>query len=357
MDSSLENPPEARDAVTNNDDLITSNDPTHPANLICTLCRNFYNLGWVTGTGGGTSIVQDSHIFIAPSGVQKELIQPSDIFVLQRATRSYLRKPSGLKPSACTPLFLAAFDRGAGCCIHTHSQWAVLVTLLVEEDALIAGTSLKETCFEIEEIEQIKGLPKGKGKLGMMGFYDRLQVPIIDNTAHEEDLTQSLEEAMDKFPDTYAVLVRRHGVYVWGDNVHKAKTQAESLDYIFRLAVEMHSHGLPWTKEQRNRRQSRLTRNIETQANNTGQVMDTMPRRDRPQEVLMDASCENIQASGKGKRGRPAYDEESSGEGNEIGVATKKRRGPACKNMSVEGSGLAPEQSTKRGPGRPRKSV
>ena len=29
---------------------------------------------------------------------------------------------------------MAAFERGAGCCIHTHSQWAVLVTLLVERD-------------------------------------------------------------------------------------------------------------------------------------------------------------------------------------------------------------------------------
>ncbi len=27
-------------------------------------------------------------------------------------------------------------------------------------------------------------------------------------------MTQSLEEAMEKYPDTYAVLVRRHGVYV-----------------------------------------------------------------------------------------------------------------------------------------------
>ena len=57
-----------------NDHLITSTDPNHPANLICTLCRNFYNLGWVTGTGGGASIARDSRIFIAPSGVQKELM-------------------------------------------------------------------------------------------------------------------------------------------------------------------------------------------------------------------------------------------------------------------------------------------
>ena len=36
--------------------------------------------------------------------------------------------------------------------------------------------------------------------------------------------------------------------YVWGDDVAKAKTQCESLDYLFQLAVEMHKLGLPWVK-------------------------------------------------------------------------------------------------------------
>ncbi|EEH20811.1 methylthioribulose-1-phosphate dehydratase [Paracoccidioides brasiliensis Pb03] len=232
----------------NNDHLVQSDDPEHPANLIPALCRNFYSHGWVTGTGGGASIKRDNHIFIAPSGVQKELIQPHNIFVLSYPTpkyppsaRQYIRKPLKLNPSACTPLFLAAFERGAGCCIHTHSQWAVLVTLLVEREKGPEG------CFEISNIEQIKGIPRGKGK-GMMGFYDTLKIPIIENTAFEEDLTQSLEEAMEMYPDTYAVLVRRHGIYVWGDDVAKAKTQCESLDYLFQLAVEMHRLGLPWVK-------------------------------------------------------------------------------------------------------------
>ena len=34
--------------------------------------------------------------------------------------------------------------------------------------------------------------------------------------------------------------------YVWGDDVAKAKTQCESLDYLFQLAVEMHKLGIPW---------------------------------------------------------------------------------------------------------------
>ena len=164
------------------------------------------------GTGVYKSILQDYNIYIDPAGVQKELLKPEKIFVLTYPTpkyppaaRKYIRKPLALKPSACTPLFLAAFDRGAGCCIHTHSQWAVLVTLLVEKN------SGKQASFEIRNIEQIKGIPKGKGQ-GMLGFHDTLRVPIIENTAFEEDLTGSLEAAMDKYPDTHAVLVRRHGM-------------------------------------------------------------------------------------------------------------------------------------------------
>lgn len=77
-----------------------------------------------------------------------------------------------------------------------------------------------------------------------MGFFDTLVIPIIENTAHEEDLKDSLEKAIEEYPDTCAVLVRRHGVYVWGDTVWKAKTQAESLDYLFELGVKMVQLGL-----------------------------------------------------------------------------------------------------------------
>jgi methylthioribulose-1-phosphate dehydratase len=79
------------------------------------------------------------------------------------------------------------------------------VTLLVERE------KGPDACFEISSIEQIKGIPRGKGK-GMLGFFDTLRIPIIENTAFEEDLTAGLEAAMNKYPDTYAVLVRRHGM-------------------------------------------------------------------------------------------------------------------------------------------------
>lgn len=45
-----------KEVVTTSAELCQSEDPHHPANLIPELCRLFYNLGWVTGTGGGISI-------------------------------------------------------------------------------------------------------------------------------------------------------------------------------------------------------------------------------------------------------------------------------------------------------------
>lgn len=38
----------AMGAITEDvDALVISDDPEHPANHICTLCANFYKLGWV----------------------------------------------------------------------------------------------------------------------------------------------------------------------------------------------------------------------------------------------------------------------------------------------------------------------
>lgn len=183
-------------------------------------------------------------VYIAPSGVQKELMKPTDLYVLslpqtlekhkssddpegpiRPQSRVYLRSPTIFKPSQCTPLFLSAFTRkDARCCIHTHSPWAVMVTLILEQQG---QGSDKE--FRINNIEQIKGFARGypHKEVGNLGYHDTLRIPIIENTAHEEDLTEFMEAAMDKYPDAYAVLVRRHGVYVWGNSVEHAKTQCE----------------------------------------------------------------------------------------------------------------------------------
>lgn len=55
-------------------------------------------------------------------------------------------------------------------------------------------------------------------------YDDTLVVPIIENTPEEKDLKERMARAVEKYPDSCAVLVRRHGVYVWGETWEKAKT-------------------------------------------------------------------------------------------------------------------------------------
>ncbi|CAG9787619.1 unnamed protein product [Diatraea saccharalis] len=206
----------------------------HPRKLIPELCNQFYHLGWVTGTGGGISIKEGDKIFIAPSGVQKERMKPDDLFVQTIDDEDLELPPAAkkLKKSQCTPLFMLAYrERGAGAVIHTHSPHAVRCTLLYEDE------------FVITHQEMIKGIKDAQ--LGRYLRYDeKLVVPIIENTPFEKDLAGSMGEALQKYPGASAVLVRRHGVYVWGDTWQQAKTMTECYDYLFEMAVEMKKLGL-----------------------------------------------------------------------------------------------------------------
>ena len=217
----------------------------HPRDLIPELCRQMYAVGWNTGTGGGISIANSpNEIYIAPSGVQKERIKSEDLFVIDidgnivtPPTATYSDRK--LKLSECTPLFLAAYRmREAGAVIHSHSINAVLATFL---------SNGKENGYDVLKVshqEMIKGIKKGSTNESHR-YYETLVVPIIENTPFECDLTSSLEDAIRKFPDTNAVLVKRHGIYVWGKTWQAAKSMAECYDYLFQYAVELKKLGIP----------------------------------------------------------------------------------------------------------------
>ncbi|XP_042514781.1 probable bifunctional methylthioribulose-1-phosphate dehydratase/enolase-phosphatase E1 isoform X1 [Macadamia integrifolia] len=213
--------------------------------LVAELCRHFYTQGWVSGTGGSISIkVHDDSIpksqqliVMSPSGVQKERMIPEDMYVLSSAgsiISAPSAKPYPHKPPKCTdcaPLFMKAFEmRNAGAVIHSHGMESCLVTMIQPFS--------KE--FRITHMEMIKGIDGH-------GYYDELVVPIIENTAHEGELTESLSEAIQAYPKTTAVLVRNHGIYVWGDSWIRAKTQAECYHYLFDAAIKLYQLGLDWS--------------------------------------------------------------------------------------------------------------
>lgn len=90
--------------------------------LICELCRLFYDQGWVSGTGGGISVKAGDEIVMAPSGVQKERMQPDDMFVLDSKgdiIHTPAAKPPPNRPpklSECSSLFMAVRGQAGHAC-------------------------------------------------------------------------------------------------------------------------------------------------------------------------------------------------------------------------------------------------
>lgn len=211
--------------------------------LMCELCRQFYGLGWVSGTGGGISIRGAEGIYMAPSGVQKERLRPEDIYLLDERVlddAKVLCAPAdaSLKLSECRPLFYNAYRlRDAGAVLHSHSLWAMLAS------RMFAGPRANEGGSPVVGEFVCRGLEMQKGLRGM-GCFDTVRVPIIANTARESELTASMAEAMQAYPAVDAVLVAGHGVYVWGKDWAQAKTQAECYDYLFRAVVEANRLGV-----------------------------------------------------------------------------------------------------------------
>lgn len=205
------------------------------------LCRYLYKLGWASGTGGGFSLRQGERIYIAPSGVPKERLAPEEVFIIdgdghvltpgQPSKRGVGRlleagEANKLKLSACAPLFLHAYQlRGAGAVLHSHSTNACLASILFGP------------VFRIRGLEMVKGVEGG--------HVDEVhEVPVLDNMPYEHELADGMAQAIRAFPKTQAVLVRGHGVYIWGRNWVHAKSQAECYDYLFGMAVRLRELGL-----------------------------------------------------------------------------------------------------------------
>ncbi|XP_010482787.1 PREDICTED: probable bifunctional methylthioribulose-1-phosphate dehydratase/enolase-phosphatase E1 isoform X1 [Camelina sativa] len=273
------------------------------SSLVTELCRHFYTQGWVSGTGGSITMkVHDASIpkaeqliVMSPSGVQKERMQPEDMYILS-ANGSIISSPSPKpypnKPPKCTdcaPLFMKnrrlslgkrlrklgykAYEmRNAGAVIHSHGMESCLVTML--------NPQAKE--FRITHMEMIKGI-QGHG------YYDELVVPIIENTAYENELTDSLTKAIEAYPKATAVLVRNHGVYIWGDSWIHAKTQAECYHYLFDAAIKLHQLGLDAATPDHGpiRRTIHSQNQISTKLSVKSGVKDSQNQIDSPQQCIV----------------------------------------------------------------------
>jgi len=199
--------------------MIPTQTPTHDdVTTICEIGRRLYARGWALGTSGNFSAVLSLDPFelaITASAVSKGDLRPSHILYCNDQGRSVCDTPG--TPSAEALLHIAiARRRHAGAVLHTHSVWS---TLLSDAGSASGGIA-------IEGYEMLKGLA------GVKTHEHREWIPILDNDQDMSRLAWRVMDTLDKHPESHAFLLRRHGLYTWGDTLADAERHVEILEFL-----------------------------------------------------------------------------------------------------------------------------
>jgi methylthioribulose-1-phosphate dehydratase len=82
---------------------------------------------------------------------------------------------------------------------------------------------------ELRDLEMLKGF-------GRAAHDDVVTIPVIQNGQDMRVLGDAFERGYRA--DTPALIVARHGVYVWGDDLRQARHRLECLEWLLRFILE-----------------------------------------------------------------------------------------------------------------------
>ena len=207
------------------DPIDRSTNQGRLAQLLAEAGRDFYRRGWVLGTSGNFSAVASLdplRLAITPSGADKGALSPGDF--LEIDANGEVSGGNG-RPSDETRLHLAVVRlRRAGAVMHTHSVWSTLLSEVCAADGRLC----------IEGFEMLKGLA------GVRSHEHCETIPVIENSQDMNALARSLEDALEKYPECHAVLLRRHGLYTWGRDLGEARRHVEILEFLLEVVGRTH---------------------------------------------------------------------------------------------------------------------
>jgi methylthioribulose-1-phosphate dehydratase len=190
------------------------------ADSLAEIGRSFYQRGWVFGTSGNFSAVVSERplrLAITPTGLDKGALSPEQFLEIDGAARVVRGK--GL-PSAETGIHLAIVrTRGAGAVLHTHSLWSTVLSDVFSADGAVA----------LEGFEMLKGLRD-------VHTHEHCEIlPIFENSQDIARLSEQVQALLKRNTAVHGFLLRRHGLYTWGQNLAEAKRHAEVLEFLLEI--------------------------------------------------------------------------------------------------------------------------
>ncbi len=191
---------------------------TQLASNLASVAKSFHTRGWLLGTSGNLSAViqrEPLRLAMSPSGVDKGELTPEQLLTIDEQAQ-IVSEHHG-KPSDESLLHIRIVkERGAGAVLHTHSTW----------NTILSDLYAAEGGVRIEGYEMLKGLQ------GVPTHEHSEWLPIIDNSQDMPALAEVVGQALNEHRTAHGFLLRRHGLYSWGDTLAQAKRHIEILEFL-----------------------------------------------------------------------------------------------------------------------------
>lgn len=189
---------------------------------LCSLGRWIASRHWVPATGGNFSIRQgDNMALVTASGKDKGELSPQDLLPVSWQG-AQLTSPLGT-PSAETALHaqLYQLDPAIKVVLHTHSVSATVFSRIITapQHAFI-GYEMQKAISGINSHEQA------------------LPLAVFENTQDISALAQQVQQRWHQQPLHFGLLVRGHGLYVWGHSLEQAKRHLEGWEFLINCELE-----------------------------------------------------------------------------------------------------------------------
>ncbi|QUP87463.1 methylthioribulose 1-phosphate dehydratase [Exiguobacterium sp. PFWT01] len=182
---------------------------------------------WFPGTSGNLAIrVSDDPLtFLVTASGRDKRKRTNEDFVLVDATGQLIGEQSG-KPSAETLLHVEIFNNtNATCSLHVHTVDNNVISELYAAQGHVTFT--------------------GQEIIKALGYWEEtasVRIPIIENHADIPTLARAFAPHVTS--DAGAVLIRNHGITVWGETPAAAKRYLEAYEFLFSYSLKLRALGV-----------------------------------------------------------------------------------------------------------------
>src|SRR5829696_4195331 len=188
------------------------------ASNLASVAKSLHARGWLVGTSGNLSAVVEREplrLAMSPSGIDKGELTAQQLLSIDENAQIVSRH-SG-KPSDESLLHIRIVkERGAGAVLHTHSVWNTIFSDLYAPQGGVT----------IQGYEMLKGLQ------GVNTHEHSEWLPIIDNSQDMPALAEIVGKTLNEHKTAHGFLLRRHGLYSWGDTLAQARRHIEILEFL-----------------------------------------------------------------------------------------------------------------------------